>query len=223
MSNHGILITQPQYIPETSLGDNNKEHTAAHFFLSHHGHDWARRQGVSLEMSKQNFSEWATAAAFADDNEDQQIHHHHHSSDEYGMNADELDTDAMQAASDVLNLMDFDQSHHQLHHEKRPLQGNLTDGPSAKRLRLESMLLPMDPSNMTGTLMPPPTAATGKPPAASTKKVHNEQWDAMFDRLRAYKEKYGNCLVPKRFVDDPKLGTWVETQVRVFVVLEFLY
>ena len=31
-------------------------------------------------------------------------------------------------------------------------------------------------------------------------------------QLLAYKDKYGDTLVPKRFVDDPKLGTWVETQ-----------
>lgn len=31
-------------------------------------------------------------------------------------------------------------------------------------------------------------------------------------QLLAYKDKYGDTLVAKRFVDDPKLGTWVETQ-----------
>eukprot|EP00980_Cylindrotheca_fusiformis_P006910 scaffold1442_cov128-Cylindrotheca_fusiformis.AAC.31 len=48
--------------------------------------------------------------------------------------------------------------------------------------------------------------------SGANKKVHNEQWDAMFERLREYKDRYGNCLVPKRFTEDPKLGTWVETQ-----------
>ncbi|KAL7572037.1 hypothetical protein ACA910_001690 [Epithemia clementina (nom. ined.)] len=40
----------------------------------------------------------------------------------------------------------------------------------------------------------------------------NKQWSIMFERLKAYKAKYGDCLVPKRFPEDPKLGTWVETQ-----------
>jgi hypothetical protein len=48
--------------------------------------------------------------------------------------------------------------------------------------------------------------------ASQPKKVNNEQWDAMFARLVQYKEKHGDCLVPKRYADDPKLGTWVETQ-----------
>ena len=70
--------------------------------------------------------------------------------------------------------------------------------------------------------------------AAST----NKQWDAMFDRLVAFKDRNGvrvprsqfrlsffgilslicifhvaccwqHCLVPKRYTEDPKLGTWV--------------
>ena len=44
------------------------------------------------------------------------------------------------------------------------------------------------------------------------KKVNSEQWDNMFERLKAYKSENGDCLVPKRFAKDPRLGTWVETQ-----------
>jgi len=44
------------------------------------------------------------------------------------------------------------------------------------------------------------------------KKANNEQWDSMFERLILYKKVYGDCLVPKRYAPDPKLGTWVETQ-----------
>jgi hypothetical protein len=39
-----------------------------------------------------------------------------------------------------------------------------------------------------------------------------DQWDQMFTRLQGYKKSYGDCLVPKRFKEDPKLGTWVDTQ-----------
>eukprot|EP00529_Nitzschia_sp_RCC80_P008070 CAMPEP_0113486452 /NCGR_PEP_ID=MMETSP0014_2-20120614/25004_1 /TAXON_ID=2857 /ORGANISM="Nitzschia sp." /LENGTH=1315 /DNA_ID=CAMNT_0000380125 /DNA_START=307 /DNA_END=4254 /DNA_ORIENTATION=+ /assembly_acc=CAM_ASM_000159 len=46
----------------------------------------------------------------------------------------------------------------------------------------------------------------------SSKKVNNEQWEAMFEKLKAYKAQNGNCLVPKRYTTDPRLGTWVETQ-----------
>lgn len=41
---------------------------------------------------------------------------------------------------------------------------------------------------------------------------YDDQWDAMFNLLNAYKEKYGDCLVPKRYAENPKLGTWVDTQ-----------
>lgn len=35
----------------------------------------------------------------------------------------------------------------------------------------------------------------------------------MFETLKEYKQKFGNCLVPKRCKDNPKLGTckWPES------------
>lgn len=44
------------------------------------------------------------------------------------------------------------------------------------------------------------------------KKLNNEQWDSNFEKLIEYKREHGDCLVPKRYAADPKLGTWVETQ-----------
>ena len=41
---------------------------------------------------------------------------------------------------------------------------------------------------------------------------YDDQWDCMFEKLKEYKEKYGDCLVPKRYQESPKLGTWVDTQ-----------
>ena len=35
---------------------------------------------------------------------------------------------------------------------------------------------------------------------------------SMYDQLKAYKETYGDCLVPKRYKENPKLGTWIDTQ-----------
>lgn len=55
-------------------------------------------------------------------------------------------------------------------------------------------------------------AAAKRLKAAAAKKVNSEQWDAMFERVVAYKAQHGDCLVPKRYAVDPKLGTWVETQ-----------
>jgi phage pi2 protein 07 len=43
---------------------------------------------------------------------------------------------------------------------------------------------------------------------------HEIRWDAMFDRLVAFKEEHGHCLVPNRYKEDPKLGAWVSTQRR---------
>jgi Helicase associated domain len=43
---------------------------------------------------------------------------------------------------------------------------------------------------------------------------HEARWENMYDRLVAYKEKHGHCLVPNRYKDDVKLGSWVSTQRR---------
>ena len=44
------------------------------------------------------------------------------------------------------------------------------------------------------------------------KRYYDKQWDAMYDRLVAFQEQMGHCLVPKRYPPDLKLGTWVHTQ-----------
>jgi len=42
----------------------------------------------------------------------------------------------------------------------------------------------------------------------------NARWNAMFERLVEYKEEHGDCLVPRRFAEDPALGSWVMSQRR---------
>jgi hypothetical protein len=53
----------------------------------------------------------------------------------------------------------------------------------------------------------------GKPESSrNTRNSLDDNWDSMFKALVAYKNQHGHCLVPKRYKDDPKLGTWVDTQ-----------
>lgn len=54
-----------------------------------------------------------------------------------------------------------------------------------------------DPAALSKAMMPFITTYT--------KKINNEQWDAMFARLVEYKTIHGDCLVPKRYASDPKL------------------
>jgi hypothetical protein len=37
-------------------------------------------------------------------------------------------------------------------------------------------------------------------------------WGAQLVRLAAYKAEHGNCNVPKRWAEDPRLGKWVDKQ-----------
>lgn len=41
---------------------------------------------------------------------------------------------------------------------------------------------------------------------------HLARWNASFERLKAYKEKFGDCRVPTFFKDDKALGKWVARQ-----------
>jgi hypothetical protein len=45
-----------------------------------------------------------------------------------------------------------------------------------------------------------------------TRNSYDDQWDNMFEQLRQFKEQHRDCLVPKRYQANPKLGTWVDTQ-----------
>jgi hypothetical protein len=59
------------------------------------------------------------------------------------------------------------------------------------------------------------------PDSASEKQDHDEddqdsekgsnldtRWERMFTRLLAFKDKYGDCVVPNRYPDDTQLGSW---------------
>ena len=37
-------------------------------------------------------------------------------------------------------------------------------------------------------------------------------WKARLEQLREFKVQFGHCLVPQRYADNPKLGTWVRNQ-----------
>jgi Helicase associated domain len=45
------------------------------------------------------------------------------------------------------------------------------------------------------------------------------RWEMMFEKLKAYKQKHGNCLVPNRYEEDRSLGSWVSTQRRYFKLM----
>jgi len=44
------------------------------------------------------------------------------------------------------------------------------------------------------------------------KKRVKENWDALFQRLVQYKMTHGDCIVPQRYKEEPKLGKWVMHQ-----------
>jgi hypothetical protein len=37
-------------------------------------------------------------------------------------------------------------------------------------------------------------------------------WKTRFDELCAYKEKFGDCKVPSKWTENPKLGNWISQQ-----------
>ena len=45
-------------------------------------------------------------------------------------------------------------------------------------------------------------------------------WESMFSALIEYKEEHGDCLVPKRYKDNKKLGLWVREQRTQYRLLQ---
>eukprot|EP00429_Kryptoperidinium_foliaceum_P036643 CAMPEP_0176178096 /NCGR_PEP_ID=MMETSP0120_2-20121206/91256_1 /TAXON_ID=160619 /ORGANISM="Kryptoperidinium foliaceum, Strain CCMP 1326" /LENGTH=1067 /DNA_ID=CAMNT_0017516245 /DNA_START=166 /DNA_END=3371 /DNA_ORIENTATION=+ len=146
--------------------------------------------------------------------------HEHHPAPE--------ETAVMDAVLDVM-----DTHPHNVEHAAQDmgLPPSLPEPPAPKRQRLNEegehisgMMMMMEGGTMPHASLPDaaspstlhqPMEVSVENAAATTtfkKQVHHEQWNEMLERLRAYKQKYGDCLVPKRYTEDPKLGTWVETQ-----------
>ena len=44
------------------------------------------------------------------------------------------------------------------------------------------------------------------------RKIDNEKWMSVFQRLVEYKKQHRNTTVPRRYDEDPKLGRWIKTQ-----------
>ena len=47
---------------------------------------------------------------------------------------------------------------------------------------------------------------------ASHLQSGGQAWEAQLTKLAAYKSEHGDCVVPKRWAEDPKLGRWVKDQ-----------
>ncbi len=45
---------------------------------------------------------------------------------------------------------------------------------------------------------------------------NDSAWEELFEELCKFKTETGHCLVPKEFLENPKLGTWVAKQRRLF-------
>lgn len=37
-------------------------------------------------------------------------------------------------------------------------------------------------------------------------------WEARFEQLKQYQVEHGDCNVPQKYTDNPKLGAWVKVQ-----------
>ena len=44
------------------------------------------------------------------------------------------------------------------------------------------------------------------------RKYNDELWEKRFNELKDYRKKYGNCLVPRNYQNNKKLGMWVHHQ-----------
>ncbi len=68
-----------------------------------------------------------------------------------------------------------------------------------------------------------PTNATrnssGKKESKRFKPFHEEKWNEHLDQLRAFKNKFGHCLVPHTFPENQNLARWVKRQRRQYKLM----
>jgi Helicase associated domain len=50
------------------------------------------------------------------------------------------------------------------------------------------------------------------------RRLHCQKWQDQYTRLLQYKQIYGDCMVPRRYRDDPKLATWVDEQRKLYKI-----
>jgi hypothetical protein len=51
-----------------------------------------------------------------------------------------------------------------------------------------------------------------KPPTKKFRKEQAQLWDQRFEELKAFKHEHGHCNVPRTWLANPQLGTWLNTQ-----------
>ena len=71
--------------------------------------------------------------------------------------------------------------------------------------------LAFDWSPLTSAPKQSPRPASTKP-ALAQRFVATVSWEEMFSALREYKAQHGDCLVPQRSMDNPRLASWVSEQ-----------
>ncbi|CAB9496720.1 helicase [Seminavis robusta] len=89
--------------------------------------------------------------------------------------------------------------------------------PPAKKKRTHKPKRGSSATCTSGTGSSSTTNDTGSTPAHRTSSAE-ERWEDMHTRLLRYKQLHGDCQVPNRYPDDPKLGAWVSTQRRHYRV-----
>ncbi|KAL7472637.1 hypothetical protein ACHAXS_012999 [Conticribra weissflogii] len=62
-----------------------------------------------------------------------------------------------------------------------------------------------------------PSETKNKP---SKQKAHVDLWNERYLELKAYKENFGDCLVPERYENNHRLGTWVRTQRKHYKLMK---
>jgi len=105
-----------------------------------------------------------------------------------------------------------------------------------------SLLQKLESVGFQSIVTPAPSAPSKSRTEPSTQKTHVDLWNERYDELKAYKEKFGDCLVnchhlkskkialisstllilfsyfsfpqqvPERYEKNHRLGTWVRTQ-----------
>ena len=106
---------------------------------------------------------------------------------------------------------------------------HVSHGPSNSPVSLCSTVVSGRP-NASSSAIPDNSTSISKTPEKSKKKskieekrfrpFHEEKWKVHLQELYDFKKKYGHCLVPHTFLENPNLARWVKRQRRQYKLMK---
>ena len=120
------------------------------------------------------------------------------------------DNNNVDVSSMVVNNVNGDEDQNYINNNYEKTTTKRTDSPASSDDDNARTLLLQRKTSPNMSL--PQSRGPGQSPAARKSNTNNKMWMETYQRLVVFKKQHNTTNVPRRYKEDPKLGTWVATQ-----------